>query len=146
MPLANYNVNEFIPLKSGLYYIENTIIIAIGTIIVIGIGNIMMSIIGKSSLVLNLLFFIGEIFFAGYIKSPKYVFIFTFMYWSFVVDIFSDQLKDKYKTIISECIVCNEINTIWILPCHKTHTICDGCLTKWIDNNPTCPMCRSSIQ
>ena len=31
------------------------------------------------------------------------------------------------------------------LPCHKTHTMGSHCITKWLEHNNTCPICRHEL-
>ena len=43
-----------------------------------------------------------------------------------------------------ECVIClcDEQNDIVESPCKPHHTFHKECLTKWFDNNETCPVCR----
>lgn len=46
-----------------------------------------------------------------------------------------------------ECIICVEGNkrTVLFVPCDHL-VCCDACAHAWMENNPTCPVCREPVQ
>lgn len=60
---------------------------------------------------------------------------------------FNDKLKNYMKThrvdIDVECAICYENGNMVKTDCD--HIYCDKCLSKWIEHNHTCPLCRDFI-
>lgn len=54
--------------------------------------------------------------------------------------------QEDSVSINSSCSICSDrLKNPVVLPCCK-NTVCLTCITKWIVNNPSCHLCRSSLK